>query len=97
MEVKLFELLIAAFITLLSSVISVLWLKTERTEKMAESNKMLLAYLSKAIDKTASLTERLTSLEALASVEIKNLSASIKRLEGAILAINQDQKNRQPK
>ena len=87
MQIEIFEILVGVIAALFSAILSVLWIKADRAERTAQSNKLLLAYLTKTVDKTADLTERLGSLEALVSVEIKNLSTNIKRLEDAILNI----------
>lgn len=82
------ELIIPAALTLLSSCVGVLWTKADRAEKTSEANRLYLTQLIKNLEKTAILTERLSSLEASVQVEIKNLSLSIKRLEGAILRLD---------
>lgn len=88
------ELIIPIFLTLLSGCVGVIWTKSDRAEKTSEANKIFLSQLIKNLDKTAQLTERLTSLEASVQVEIKNLSISIKRLESAVLRMNIDSHNR---
>jgi len=83
------DFIIPAFLALLSAGTGVIWTKADRAEKTSETNKIFLSQLIKNLDKTAQLTERLTSLEASVQVEIKNLSVSIKRLESAVLRNNQ--------
>ena len=89
MQIEILEILAAILVALFSGVLGVIWLKADRAERTAESNKLFIAHLTKTVDKTSDLTERLTSLEASVSVEIKNLSTNIKRLENAILEIHQ--------
>lgn len=84
----IFELITGSFITLFSAAMSIIWAKSDRAEKMADSNHIFIQQFIKNLDKTAQLTERLTSLEASVQVEIKNLSVSIKRLEAAVLKIS---------
>lgn len=79
---------LAALVVLFSAVLSVIWTKADRAERTAETNKMLLTHIHRSLEKTASLTERLTCLEASVNVEIKNLSIAIKRLESAVLRLD---------
>lgn len=81
----LFEMITGALISLLLPLMGVLWNKIDAAEKNAESNRIFLLHLSKQIDKTNDLAQRLTSLEATVNIEIKNLSVSIKRMESVIL------------
>ena len=90
----LFELIVGAFAALLSAVVSVLWNKVDTTEKAAASNRILVEHLTKQIEKTNDLAQRLSSLETAVNVEIKNLSISIKRMESAILRIDQNSRQR---
>ena len=90
----LFDIVAGMFVAMLSGMVSVLWRKVERAEKSGENNRIIVEYLSKQIDKTNDLTQRLTSLEASVNVEIKNLSVSIKRMESAILRIDQNARNK---
>lgn len=84
----LFELLTGCLVTLLSGIMAIIWAKADRAEKLADANNFFIEQFIKNMDKTAQLTERLTSLEASVQVEIKNLSVSIKRLEAAVLKIS---------
>jgi len=61
---------------------------------LAENNKTILGYLTKNLDKTSEMNERLSSLEASFGVEIKNLSISIKRMESALIRIDQNASHR---
>lgn len=88
----IFELITGSFITLFSAVIAIIWSKSDRAEKMAESNHVFIQQFIKNLDKTAQLTERLTSLEASVQVEIKNMTVSIKRLEETFLRIYGEKK-----
>lgn len=81
----LFEMITGALISVLLPVMGVLWNKIEAAEKNAESNRVFLLHLSKQIDKTNDLAQRLTSLEATVNIEIKNLSVSIKRMESVLI------------
>lgn len=90
----LYELTTGAFVALLSAVVSVLWTKIDATEKSANSNRILIEHLSKQMEKTNDLAQRVSSLEASVHVEIKNLSVSIKRMESAILRIDQNARHR---
>lgn len=80
-----FEMLAGAFAALLSGVVAVIWHKADRAEKTSDANRMFLEQFLKNLDKTAQLTERLSSLEASVHAEIKNISVSIKRMEATIL------------
>ena len=90
----IFELLLTSFVGVMAAVIGVVWNKADRAEKTAEANRVALSHLEKHLDKTNELTERLSSLEASFSVEIKNLSISIKRMESAILRMDQHSRHR---
>ena len=90
----LYELTTAGFVALLSAVVGVLWTKIDATEKSANSNRILIEHLSKQMEKTNDLAQRVSSLEASVHVEIKNLSVSIKRMESAILRIDQNARHR---
>lgn len=81
----LFEMITGALISVLLPVMGVLWNKIEAAQKNAESNRVFLLHLSKQIDKTNDLAQRLTSLEATVNIEIKNLSVSIKRMESVLI------------
>lgn len=81
----LFEMITGALISVLLPLMGMLWNKIEAAEKNAESNRLFLDHLSKQIDKTHDLAQRLTSLEATVNIEIKNLSVSIKRMESVLL------------
>lgn len=81
----LFEMITGALISVLLPLMGVLWNKIEAAEKNAESNRVFLLHLSKQIDKTNDLAQRLTSLEATVNIEIKNLSVSIKRMESVLI------------
>ncbi len=94
MDTYFFELLLAAFTALLSAVVSVVWAKADHAAKTAETNKATLSHLEKQLDKTNELTQRLSSLEASFNAEIKNLSVSIKRMEGALIRIDQNGQHR---
>lgn len=92
MNIDIFELVLGSLIALLTWAAGVIWAKAERAEKTAQANATTLAHLEKQLDKTTELTERLSSLEASFHAEIKNLSVSIKRMESAILRMDQRQK-----
>lgn len=81
----LFEMITGALISVLLPLMGVLWNKIDAAEKNAESNRIFLTHLSRQLDKTNDLAQRLTSLEATVNIEIKNLSVSIKRMESVIL------------
>jgi hypothetical protein len=85
MNLTLSELMGTLFVALCSAVLGVVWVKLDRTEKTADSNRIALSYLTKSIDKTMQMTERLTSLEAAFRIEIKNLSIAVARLESAMV------------
>lgn len=89
-----FEILAGITLSMFAAIIGALWRKADRAEKMAESNALILGYLSKNLDKTGELNERLSSLEASFGVEIKNLSISIKRMESALIRIDQNASHR---
>lgn len=91
---EFFELLASAAMSLFAAVLGALWKKADRAEKLAENNKIILSYLSKNLDKTSELNERLSSLEASFGAEIKNLSISIKRMESALIRIDQNASHR---
>ena len=90
----LIELALAAFATLLTGAVSILWNKADGASKIADSNRLVLTHMSKHLDRTDNLAQRLSSLEASVNVEIKNLSVSIKRMESALLRIDQNARNR---
>jgi|GEM_PF-6384520 len=90
MDMSFFEVFGAALMAFFTSVLGVVWNKADKAEKISEQNRIFLEHMDKNIDKTAELTERLTSLEASFSVEIKNLSLNIKRLESAVLRLYQE-------
>ncbi len=85
-----FDLIIGGGTSLLAAVMGMLWRKADRAEKLAENNKTVLSYITKNLDKTSELNERLSSLEASFGAEIKNLSISIKRMENALIRIDQN-------
>lgn len=85
-----FELFAGCCLSILTAMLGALWRKADRAEKTAENNKVLLSYLSKNLDKTNHLNERLSSLEASFTAEVKNLSISIKRMESALIRIDQN-------
>jgi len=85
-----FEMLAGITLSLFGAILGATWRKVERAEKIAENNRVILTYLSKNLDKTGELNERLSSLEASFGVEIKNLSISIKRMESALIRIDQN-------
>ena len=85
-----FELLAGTSMSLFAAMLGVIWRKADRAEKMAEKNKVIVSYITKNLDKTGELNERLSSLEASFSVEIKNLSISIKRMESALIRMDQN-------
>ncbi|NCT40944.1 MAG: hypothetical protein GW778_04705 [Alphaproteobacteria bacterium] len=84
-----YEMLAGITISLFAAILGAIWRKADRAEKMAESNKVILTYLSRNLDKTSNLNERLSSLEASFGAEIKNLSISIKRMESALIRMDQ--------
>lgn len=94
MTYELFELALGVLVSMLGAITAVIWAKVDRAEKTAEANKVMLGHLARHLDKTNDLTERLSSLEASFSAEIKNLSISIKRMESALLRIDQNGRNR---
>ena len=85
----IFELLLTSFVGVMAAALGVLWQKADRAEKMAAENRATLTHLEKHMDKTDELTERLSSLEASFSAEIKNLSVSIRRMESMIVRLDQ--------
>ena len=85
-----FELLAGIALSLFGAILGATWRKADRAEKIAENNRVILTYLSKNHEKTGELNERLSSLEASFGVEIKNLSVSIKRMESALIRIDQN-------
>jgi len=89
-----FEMLAGIALSLFAAILGVIWRKADRAEKLAESNKLILGYLTKNLDKTGNLNERLSSLEASFGAEIKNLSISIKRMESALIRIDQNASRR---
>ena len=89
MDINLFELLLSTLVGVLGAIVGVLWNRADYAAKTAEANKATLEIISKNVDKTQQLTERLSSLEASFNVEIKNLSVSIKRMESAVLRLDQ--------
>jgi len=91
-----FEILSGITLSLFAAVLGTIWRKADRAEKMAENNKVILSYLSRNLDKTSDLNERLSSLEASFGAEIKNLSISIKRMESALIRIDQNASHRTP-
>lgn len=93
MTYELFELALGVLVSMLGAITAVIWTKVDRTEKTAEANKAMLVHLERHLDKTNELTERLSSLEASFSAEIKNLSISIKRMESAVLRLDQHRNN----
>lgn len=92
----LFEMIAGGFAALISGVISVLWGKVDLAEKSSESNRIVLDHLTRQMDKTNDLAQRLSSLEAAVNIEIKNLSVSIKRMESAILRLDQNSRGPRP-
>jgi hypothetical protein len=88
----LFEIVMGAFLGLFSAVMSVMWSKIDAAEKNAENNRVFIAHLSRQLDRTNDLAQRVTSLEASVNAEIKNLLVSIKRMESALLRLDQQQR-----
>ena len=93
MEIDYYEMILTGFTGLISAVLGIVWKKVDEAEKTAQANRTTLAHLEKQLDKTTELTERLSSLEASFSAEIKNLSISIKRMESALLRIDQNRRS----
>ncbi len=93
MTYEIFELALGVLVSMLGAITAVIWAKVDRAEKTAEANKAMLGHLARHLDKTNELTERLSSLEASFSAEIKNLSISIKRMESAVLRLDQHRNN----
>ena len=91
-----FEIIGGILMALVSGVMSVIWRKADRAEKLAEQNAMMLTHLARHSEKTGELTERLSSLEASFQAEIKNLSVTLKRLESAVMRLYQDNHPRAP-
>lgn len=89
MDINYFEIVLSMLTGVLAAMVRVIWTKADRAEKTAERNKTALTHITRHMDKTHELTERLSSLEASFSVEIKNLSVSIKRMESALLRLDQ--------
>lgn len=94
MEFQIIEILLSGIVGLLSAIVSIIWVKADNACRISQSNKIILEQLSQHIHKTNELTERLSSLEASFSVEIKNLSVSIKRMESALIRIDQNASHR---
>ncbi len=84
-----FEILAGITLSLFAAILGAIWRKADRAEKTDENNKIVLTYLTRNLDKAGEMNERLSSLEASFGAEIKNLSISIKRMEGALLRLDQ--------
>lgn len=93
MNIEIFEMLTGILVSVLTALVGVMWRKADAAEKHAEANKAEIAHLSRNLDKTNELTERLSSLEASFNAEIKNLSVSIKRMESALLRMDMSARN----
>jgi len=90
MQHTLFELLLGGGFSLLSAGVAIIWSRADKAAKLSEANRIMLENLNKNVDRTNDLTERLSSLEASFHAEIKNLSVSIKRMESALIRIDQN-------
>ncbi|MGH1398517.1 MAG: hypothetical protein ACRBCT_04810 [Alphaproteobacteria bacterium] len=90
MENHIFEVLLAGTTSLLSAIVAVIWSRADKAAKLSEQNAIMLEQIRRQVDKTNDLTERLSSLEASFHAEIKNLSVSIKRMENALIRIDQN-------
>lgn len=90
MENHIIEAILAAAAGLMSAIIAIIWSRADKAAKLSEQNRVMLENLNKNADRTNDLTQRLSSLEASFHAEIKNLSVSIKRMESALIRIDQN-------